>query len=320
MLESIPFITVLSLFALSITIAGVKVIVNTIDRIKYGNVDGHLIFSSRMDSIARWLSKSDLIRRMINDLTLKISVFNAKPYVMNMRYAVLVLIIFAVLIISILVISVIISFPFWYVGLVYTLLITAGISIAFTYITSAANARFLKHMPDTLKILSSRFACINNIVKCIGVSITDFHKSIRGDMIRIYDSMKLNDMERIKQTFNAIDVKYSNEHMTLLLELIWHAYYNGGDDIIKKQFEDMLEDIIEDIENKRDLRAASLSYIGMGIAFCLAIPAVKLFNSGMIGEMSDAFYMSQNGVWLEIAYYAFLIALSFIILMLEKSW
>ena len=155
---------------------------------------------------------------------------------------------------------------------------------------------FLKLMPETLKIINSRFSSKQNISKAIGTSLPDFHKSIRGDMERIYDALKMNDVERIKYVFDSIERKFNNTHMTILLELIWIAHYNGGTQDVSIQFDQMIQDVIQDIENKQDLKSASSGYIIMALLFMLGIPLVRIYNSGILDAFQMAYYSSREGL------------------------
>lgn len=319
MVEYLPLIYIGAAGGVFVVSYGVCCSVRIKDRMKYGNIDARLLFEKRIDRISSFLARSDLLARLMNDLSLKLSIFNAKSYTVNMRYATLFLMLFALVFIILAGGLMLVFFPLWYVAMFYLLLFASIICLCLIFLASYANKRFLSHMPETLRILSARYASVNNIVKCIGMSIEDFHKSIRGDMIRIYDALKLNDMDRIKHTFNAIDRKYSNMHMSLLLELVWHAYYNGGDEVVKGQFNDMLEDIIDDLENRKDLSAASLGYIGMGLVFALFAPATRIFNEKVLGAGSVQFYSGREGILLGFLYYAILVGFAFIIFVIERS-
>lgn len=88
--------------------------------------------------------------------------------------------------------------------------------------------RQLKRMPEALRILQSRFLSKGSIAKAIHVSLPDLPKGIKSEMLRIYNALKQNEQEKAKETFREIDKKYMNEHMSVLLDLIWLAHYNGG--------------------------------------------------------------------------------------------
>lgn len=317
--EQLPFIFIISAGAVVVTVYWVRYMIKSRDRIKYGNLQKDLIFNKRVDKIGNLLSKVPVLNKLLSDLTLKLSVFNSSSLQVNMRYSVIAVLTFAIVFVILSAVLQYLFYPLWYIALSYMLLFASIICLLLLFASSYANKRFLDHMPETLRVLSARYASVNNISKCIGVSISDFHKSIRGDMVRIYDALKLNDMEKIRSTFSSIDAKYSNEHMTLLLELIWHAYYNGGDEVIRGQFNNMLEDIIEDIENKKDLSAASLSYIGMGALFCAAVPLTRMFNESMLGIESRVFYSSREGILLGFLYYLFITGIMFLIIIIERS-
>lgn len=319
MVEYLPLVFICTTSGVMVISYGVYHAVKFKDRVKYGNVDSKLLFEKRVDSTCTFLARSRFLARLMKDLSLKLSIFNAKSYAVNMRYATLFLILFVLVFLILAGVLTVVFFPLWYIAMFYLLLFASIVCLGLIFLASYANKKFLSHMPETLRILSARYASLNNIVKCIGVSIEDFHKSIRGDMIRIYDALKQNDMDRIKDTFSAIDGKYSNIHMSLLLELIWHAYYNGGDEVVKGQFNDMLEDIIDDIENSKDLSAAALGYIGMGLAFAFAVPAARIFNEKVLGAESIQFYSGRGGIMLGLVYYAILVGFAFLIFVIERS-
>ncbi len=319
MVEYLPLVFICAASGVVVFSYGIYYVVKLKDRIKYGNVNAKLLFEKRVDMISAFLARSRFLEKLMRDLSLKLSIFNARSYAVNLRYAALFLILFVLVFLMLAVVLTVAFFPLWYIAIFYLLLLASIVSLSLIFLASYANKRFLSHMPETLRILSARYASLNNIVKCIGVSIEDFHKSIRGDMIRIYDALKQNDMDRIRDTFGSIDKKYSNMHMSLLLELVWHAYYNGGDEVVKAQFNDMLEDIIDDIENRKDLSAAAYGYIGMGLAFAFAVPATRIFNEKVLGADSLQFYSGKEGIMLGLLYYAVLVGFAFLIFVIERS-
>ncbi len=318
-LERIIFVVLSGLFAIFFFASAVKKIGKLSDNRRYGNLPSGLLFAKRVERLRRILYKIPGTKKVIEELTLKCSVLNALSYEKNSRIAVCV---FAGAVFLFLLLSAaafIISMPYWYMALIYITLGAAGLLFAFIRILSISTASFLKHMPETLKILNSRYSSRGNIVKALHVSIADFHKSIRNEMLRIYDALKQNEAERIRETFSAIDRKYGNEHMTLLLELIWFAHYNGGETVIRTQFDEMIRDVIEDIENRHDLHAVSFSYTAMCFGFLFAVPAVRWFNGSILDNEAMKYYESRMGILVMTVYFILIAVLIFMLAYSERA-
>ena len=92
-------------------------------------------------------------------------------------------------------------------------------------------------------------------------------------MIRIYDALKQNDMDRIKDTFSAIDGKYSKHTYVSSTGAYLACHITTAGTRLLRDSSTTCPDIIDDIENSKDLSAAALGYIGIGLAFAFAVPA-----------------------------------------------
>ena len=103
-------------------------------------------------------------------------------------------------------------------------------------------------------------------------------------------------MQQAKYIFTSVEKKYDSEHMTILLELIWIAHYNGGGQDISEQFDSMIQDVIQDIENKQDLKSASTGYIVMSLLFMLGLPLVKMYNATILDSSQMVYYSSRGGL------------------------
>lgn len=263
---------------------------------KYGNLDTSQLIKYYCEKIYKPMSQFALFCRIHQELSYKLSVFNKQSFEKNQFYATIIIPLAMLFVVITSVITVIICLPLWYIALIYIALICGGVIFIFLILTGLIMNSFLKAMPETLKILNSRFSTKKNISKAIGVSLADFPKSIRGDMERIYDALKLNDVERVKFVFDSIDKKINNPHMSTLLELIWIAHYNGGSQDISEQFDIMIQEVIQDIENKQDLRSASSGYIVMSLLFMAGIPLVRMYNSGILDSSQMAYYSSREGL------------------------
>ena len=284
----------------------------------YGRISPSVFFEHYIDRIYKLMAKSKAFIKINEEIACKISVFNALSFEKNNRFATLMFLIFLFVMLTLSVVLTCVFLPFWYIAFVYIVIISAVLLFIIQLLSDMVMNRYLKYMPETLKILQSRFISKGSISKAIHVSIPDFHKGIRSEMIRIYDALKLNETEKTKEIFQKINKKYSNEHMTVLLDLIWLAHYSGGLETIKAQFDIMVKDIIDDIENRRDLRGTAVSYMGMSFLFMAALPAVKLYNGSILDSPSMSFYDSREGMLLSVAYIGFLVLLIAILTFIEK--
>lgn len=264
---------------------------------KYGNLETGRIMEYYCNKAYDFLGKNNVFKRVHRELSYKLSVFNRQSFEKNSQYA---MIIIPVSVLALMVISVIIiiaCLPLWYIALIYIALLGGGVIFGFLIISGLIMNSYLKKMPETLKILNSRFSSKKNISKAIGFSLPDFHRTVQGDMQRIYDALKINDTQRAKETFNSVEEKYgSDPHMTMLLELIWIAHYNGGGQDISEQFDMMIQDVIQELENRQDLKSASTGYIVMALLFMLGIPLVRMYNSTILDPGQMAYYSSRGGL------------------------
>ena len=182
-----------------------------------------------------------------------------------------------------------------------------------------AKQRFTNKMPDTFKLINSRYIITGNILKAINISMEDFDKTVRREMFKIYDVLKKNNMYEINYTFKVLEITYKNEYFTLLLNLIKQAYYRGGNGVIKKQFEDTTEEILSDIENQKDLSFTSRTYIFIALFLPFGVKFLESFNANALGEKAREFYISPLGIEIKIIFYfAFLIYLG-IMLFMERT-
>ena len=318
MTAEIPFVFIVTTGSVVTIAYCANLFIKARDRQKYGMVKEELIVTRRGEALLNTFSKNKILRDLISDFALKISFFNSKDLDANMHLALYLLLgLFAFVFIAF-IIMLICFFPLWYFALLYSLILSAAIFFFILVLSSYMNARLLKELPEALRILSSRYSGINNISKAIALSMGDFEKGIQKDMLRIYDALCLNDMEKIKETFSLIEKKHSNMHMSLLLELIWNAHYSGGEGEVKEEFDQMSEHLLEDIENKKDLSQAVLSYSVMYFIFAFALPIVRIFNNKILGKDALSYYSSRSSLLFSLLYYGLLVSLALISVFLER--
>lgn len=295
-MDKMIFYIVIVLMATMFLGAAVYKILKLLKQKKYGNLDTGRVIEHYCNRMYNLFKKSKIFSKVHCELSYKLSVFNRQPFEKNSQYATMIIPAAVIILLIISIIIIIACLPLWYIALIYIALLAGGMIFGFLILSGLIMNSYLKKMPETLKILNSRFSSKKNISKAIGVSLPDFHKSIRGDMERIYDALKINDMHRAKYVFDSVEKKYDSEHMTILLELIWIAHYNGGGQDISEQFDSMIQDVIQDIENRQDLKSASTGYIVMSLLFMMGIPLVRMYNATILDASQMAYYDSRSGL------------------------
>lgn len=249
---------------------------------RYGRISSAVFAEQNMERLYSFFSKCPGFIRLNNEMAYKISVFNTLSLEKNKRLSAVLFAIYAGVLCLLSVTLLIYFMPYWYIALVYIILSAAAILFAVQILSDGVMHMYLKRMPEAIKILQTRVLSGGSISKAIYRSIPDMPKGIKADMIRIYDALKLNEADKTKTVFREIDRKYGNVHMSILLDFIWISHYNGCGDRIKTQFEAMLQDVSEKIENQRELRGAAMRHIIMSIVFIIG--TAVLFPDMYIGE------------------------------------
>ncbi len=318
-MDNIIFIILLSGGILAVAIFAGTLILKIYRQKRYGRLSSFVLLEHSVGRVYKRLSGNAVFRQINDEIAYKISVFNTLSFEKNSYYALLLLFVLSFLLTVISIVVIRFFWPLWYIAFVYIAASCAVALFSVQMIFDLIMNGYLKKMPEALKILQSRFLSKGSLTKAIQASIPDFPKGIRSEMIRIYDALKLNETERIREIFLKIDRKYANEHMSVLLELIWLAHYNGGDEAIKMQFDSIVKDVIEDLENQQDLRGAALSYMIMSLLFVAAIPIVRLYNGTILDSTAMQYYETRGSMLLAAGYVGFLILLAALLIYLQKK-
>lgn len=318
-MERILFYVLLSGGCVCFISSLVYLIINIKNKRKYGRVSSSFLFAQKADKINKILSRNRYYERLNNEISYKISVFNAISFEKNRQISVFLILGFVLFILVFSIILISVFWPYWYISLMYIVFIVVAFLFLFELLSDAIMNRYLKKLPEAIKILQSRFMSKGSISKAIQVSIPDLPTGIKAEMIRLYDALKQNETEKTKEIFWEIDRKYSNEHMSLLLDLIRIAHFNGGTQEIKEQFDNMIRDVLEDIENQQDLRGAAMSYIVMSLLFMLVLPLVKAYNASILSTEEMLYYNSRAGMLFAAVYIGFLFLLIGILFYFKKK-
>lgn len=294
-------------------------VLNAARKRKYGRISSYVFLGKYADKISKYLSKNKYFTKFNNEIAYKISVFNSVSFDKNRQISVFVILGFALVILILSIILLCVFMPYWYIAFVYIAFAITTILFLTQLLSDAIMNRYLKKLPEAIKILLSRFMTKGSISKAIQESIPDLPAGIKDEMIRIYDALKQNETEKTKEVFCEIDRKYTNEHMSVLLDLIRLAHYNGGTESVKLQFDAMIKDILEDLENQQDLRGAAISYIVMSVVFMAALPIVKLYNATILSASEMQYYDTRSGMLFAAAYIGFLFILIAILFYFKKK-
>ena len=289
---------------------------NYLKKRKYLITKNHQSFNKKL---LNEISKIGVLEKILCHITIKISVLNDNSYEKNKEKSVIVLLLF--LLVMILNFSVIIPNIkiIWYLYIFYLILgVILLICIIYT-IELVLKMHFTKLLPVTYKILNSRFTTEEDILKAIDESLMDFHPAIRREMIRIRNVLRKNDSNRIHNTFNLMEKTYKNEYFTVLLNLIQQAYYKGGKESIKSQFETVTEEILIDIENQKDLALTSRMYVVISLFLPFGIRWLEDFNQKALGVSSIEFYASPLGIGFKIFLLLMLLVYIISLLFLERT-
>ncbi|MDP4182247.1 MAG: hypothetical protein Q8942_14305 [Bacillota bacterium] len=272
-----------------------------------------------LHEITKRLKRNRYFLILAENIAFKIGMFNNYSYERNLEFATVAC--FAIL--GAVALSIALFIPLvsviWYILVFYIFMAVIFAVLLFYIFTMVARSRFNNQLPETFKIINSRYITHSNILKAINVSLNDFDKAVKREMVKIYDVLKKNDMYEIDNTFRMIDRAYKNEYVSLLLNLIKQAHYKGGNKVIKEQIENTTEEILIDIANQKDLSASTRTYIFLSIFLLPATWFVERFNHKALGEKSIEFYSSPYGIGVKIG---FLLALMFYIgmmLFLERT-
>ena len=274
---------------------------------------------SKAHKIAAYCEDRSCIGKLITYTARKLSMFNANAISKNREYAV----IFLVSIVLVLVLLIIIMIPLailvWYVWLAYIAVAMVFTVFLFNVFCELAKLRFTSKLPETFKIICARYMLKENIVKAIHISLEDFDKAVKKEMRKVYNVLNKNDMKEVEDTFTSIQQIYKNEHLTLLLNLIFQARYKGGDRVIKKQFEHVTEEMLISIENQKDLSVTARTYIMMALLLPLAMWGLEKFNHAALEEGAYEFYASPTGLGMKIIIYSAALIYMGVMLLLEKT-
>lgn len=250
---------------------------------------------SILKEITDMLMKNRTCAKGLRYLALKVGMISKYTYEKNLEISVAM--IGGSIVVSLIVIFTIVpsSTMLWYELVYYLIIAGAMIAIIFYMFFATVRSSFIGKLPDVYKILNSRYISQGNILKAIDMSLDDFDKVIRKEMMKIYNILKKNDMNEINASFKEIEKTYNTEYLTILLSLIKQAHFKGGNDMIKEQFETITEEILQEIENQNDLSSTSRSYIIMSVFIPPIMKYIEYFNADAIGPDAADYYLSQAG-------------------------
>lgn len=272
-----------------------------------------------MDKIKGLILKNQKAKKIVDYVAGKIMIMNDFSLDQNRNYSIIAIFILALL----LILGFIFLYPrqiIWYEQLLYLLIFIStlfiGVGILFSYMKNL----FLNKLPETYKLLNSRFITTGKIKDAIKISLPDFDKPVKREMTRIIDALNLNSTEKIEETFQQIDATYRDDFFSILLELIKKAHFQGDADVVKEQFEELTDEILDEIENQKNLMATSRFTIAVTLISTPALMNIfEYFSRLGLGSSADAFFTSPNGILIKYGIYISALVVSGYIFYLEKS-
>lgn len=275
---------------------------------------------SLLSKITKTVKKNNIIKSVLEKIAVRIGMLNGYDNDKNIELSTLLLLCTIIVFIIILIIIILIIKTIWYLFLMYLIIAVLFINLIFFIIFKTARMKFTDKLPETFKLLNSRYLSSGKIINAIEISLNDFDKSVKKEMIKLYDVLRVNKKEKIDETFEMIEHMYKNEHLTLLLQLIKQAHYKGGSDTVIELFEDSTEEILTEIENHKDLLSAGRIYIFVAMCLPIFLEGAKIFNKNSLGvEVLSEFYHSIEGIRLYIALLIFVMFFIGTLLFVERT-
>lgn len=267
-----------------------------------------------LKKLNEWLSNNKKMEKLLDYIAKKLCMFNDYTFQKNKTYAVFILLAYVGLIIGTLIYMVIQQY-IWYLTLIYLGVITCFLTILLLMLIFFARTSFNKELPDTFRILNSRFITNTTVMQAIDMSIDDFNGSVQREMRRIYGALRKNDPNEINKTFKILESNYNNNYFTILLMLIQKAHYKGGKDEIKDLFADVAEELLIELEHNKDITYTTRLYIVFSfITTIVFIWGSERFNIIALGDYANDFFNSSLGVTMKLC--IIMAELLFIVLLL----
>lgn len=274
---------------------------------------------SLLEKFVSALQESRYLKTLLDFISIRLGMFTQNSMDSNNKAASLIMLAMVLISAAFFVIAIAGKLYIWYMAVLNFIILSVFLLLLFYIFSTSAKLSFTKKLPATYKLLNSRYLSKGDILSAIDASMDDFDKSVRKVMRTIYDILLTNNMRGIDNTFSYLERMYKLEHFSLLLNLIKQAYYKGGNEVIKAQFENSTEDILDEIENIKDLAATSRSFIMLSIVMPFMFEGVKMFNVHGIGDKARDFSGSPMALQLELLFYVLLIAYIGYMFYLERT-
>ncbi len=313
-------------FLVPLTAASVLFVYSIISKGRYIYRKLRFTVEKNKKTILRRLSQKLMvyspIKALLTGTAIKVGMYTEFSFEKNIEIACAIIFACAGLVLSVVFIIMPRVNVVWYMFLAYMCLTGLFMMLILYVLNTVVRARFTSKLPETFKLLNSRYISKENILKAIHISLyeyDDFDRTVKKVMRLVNDVLYKNNMKEIDETFKLIESTYGNEYLTLMLNLIRQAHYNGGKKVIKEQFEHATEDILIEIENQKDLSATSRSYILLAAFMPFGMAGIERFNCFALQEKSVEFYKSIPGIEWKIIFFGVLSLYIGYMLLLERT-
>ncbi len=262
-------------------------------RITKNDMDKH-------DWLTVWMLQKKMPAKIVKHFAVRIGIISGYSYVKNSNLVVRGSLIGIGLTIALYLALILNTKELWYVIFIYSILFITIIGIFVNVISEYLKGRFTAKIPDIYKIINVRYASTKDIIKTLEISMSDFDKSVRKEMLQIYNTLRKNNMNEIVESFRLLEQAYDDRYLTILLNLIEHAYYKGGTEAISEQLEKTLEEALINAENQKDLKAAANGYILMSLLVPISIYGIEQFNQYALQDSAGEYYSNPQGLQIKI--------------------
>jgi len=195
--------------------------------------------------------------------------------------------------------------------------IASGFFIYFLYLWG--KERFARSLPQIYRLLSSRYLVSGDMTQ----AIRELLPNVKGGVLRLFESileaMLSNDMDKRDERFSLMMDTVDQEYFSLLLYIIRQASEKGGQDVIFRQFIDLTEECLTELQWRKNLRAVARSYRLLFLVLGLLFFASPHINEMLLWQGSQGFYDSPIYYFFSFLYVLMSLSAWFSLTLLERN-
>ena len=235
-----------------------------------------------------------LLSQILNYMSTKYMAFNNNTVETNEYYATASIFIM-IRLYALMYLVLVFTNQLWYVTLSAVILLTITFAIIYFMLGSIASTRVDNMLPELSKMLSNRYANSSSIITSIEITRTDYSGAMRRELDKIYDALKKNDQDVTKINLQAIKNQYNNRNFSMVIDLVYQAYYRGNREHIIKSFTEARSLISQANMARKKITKRTRPLMGFSIFFVISgLIGMSYGNSKIIEGMAMTATESQN--------------------------